>query len=263
MSFRCVTVILLYAVVTNGAKLSPLKRPQIEMERFIHSWAINSHSAVQTLSNGDEGSGTDGNFIEVFQCGGKAPGLYADPDDCTKYYECADGHDIGFHRDCAAGFPAGTQPVFDVVNQICDWPENVPYACGGTRAFTCANLEPGLYSDPDDCHSYFECVPGFDIPFHRACATGWSDGPHPVFDEAAQRCDWPMNVAGSCGTLDSRCVDKAPGNYPVPGSCTKFYKCWPGLTVALEGECPEGTLFHPERMACNWPWAVPAPCGTQ
>ncbi|XP_035686463.1 uncharacterized protein LOC118422799 isoform X2 [Branchiostoma floridae] len=199
MSFRCVTVILLYAVVTNGAKLSPLKRPQIEMERFIHSWAINSHSAVQTLSNGDEGSGTDGNFIEVFQCGGKAPGLYADPDDCTKYYECADGHDIGFHRDCAAGFPAGTQPVFDVVNQICDWPENVPYACGGTRAFTCANLEPGLYSDPDDCHSYFECVPGFDIPFHRACATGWSDGPHPVFDEAAQRCDWPMNVAGSCG----------------------------------------------------------------
>ncbi|XP_078617353.1 uncharacterized protein LOC144885356 [Branchiostoma floridae x Branchiostoma japonicum] len=233
------------------------------MERFIHSWAVNSHSAVQTLSNGDEGSGTDGNFIEVFQCGGKAPGLYADPDDCTKYYECADGHDIGFHRDCAAGFPAGTQPVFDVANQICDWPENVPYACGGTRAFTCANLEPGLYSDPDDCQSYFECVPGFDIPFHRACATGWSDGPHPVFDEAAQRCDWPMNVAGSCGTLDSRCVDKAPGNYPVPGSCTKFYKCWPGLTVALEGECPEGTLFHPERMACNWPWAVPAPCGTQ
>ncbi|KAI8488262.1 hypothetical protein Bbelb_341110 [Branchiostoma belcheri] len=187
MSFRCVAAILLCVVVANGAKLSPLKD---EMERFIHSWAVNS--PVQTDSNDGEGSG--GNVIE---------------------------------------------------------------------AFSCALRQPGLYSDPQDCHSYYECVAGFDTPFHRACAMGWSDGPHPVFDQAAQRCDWPMNVAGPCGTKDSRCADKAPGNYPVPGSCTQYYKCFPGLVQGLDGECPDGTVFHPEMMACNWPWAVPPPCGTQ
>ncbi|XP_033108717.1 chitotriosidase-1-like [Anneissia japonica] len=65
-------------------------------------------------SGGDNGGGDGG----IFTCKGKADGTYADPADCSKYYQCAGGNT--WHQTC----PSGT--VFNPANNACDWPANVP-----------------------------------------------------------------------------------------------------------------------------------------
>ncbi|XP_006866059.1 PREDICTED: acidic mammalian chitinase-like [Chrysochloris asiatica] len=58
---------------------------------------------------GDGGSGGDGSF-----CTGKADGTYSDPEDNTKFYQCAGGKT--FHLHCAQGL------VFDDNCKCCNWP---------------------------------------------------------------------------------------------------------------------------------------------
>uniref|UniRef100_A0A8D1U2G5 chitinase n=1 Tax=Sus scrofa TaxID=9823 RepID=A0A8D1U2G5_PIG len=58
---------------------------------------------------GDGGSGGDDGF-----CTGKADGIYSDPKDSTKYYQCAGGRT--FHFQCAQGL------VFDENCKCCNWP---------------------------------------------------------------------------------------------------------------------------------------------
>uniref|UniRef100_H2Y673 chitinase n=1 Tax=Ciona savignyi TaxID=51511 RepID=H2Y673_CIOSA len=55
-----------------------------------------------------------------FTCEGKSDGLYSDPNECSKYYECSE--ERMFHRSCAIG---------TVFNQyFCDFPYNVVPLCG-------------------------------------------------------------------------------------------------------------------------------------
>ncbi|XP_004226095.4 uncharacterized protein LOC101243284 [Ciona intestinalis] len=60
-----------------------------------------------------------------FDCAGKAPGLYPDPDDCSMYYECVAGNPLTYHRSC--GYDG---LVFDAANNYCDWAANVAPPCG-------------------------------------------------------------------------------------------------------------------------------------
>ena len=53
---------------------------------------------------------------------------YADPSDCTKFYQCS-SNSPPVKQSC----PAGT--VYNPKSQVCDWPYNVP-GCGGTATTT-------------------------------------------------------------------------------------------------------------------------------
>ncbi|XP_076817219.1 uncharacterized protein LOC143462809 [Clavelina lepadiformis] len=61
--------------------------------------------------------------------------------------------------------------------------------------FECNNQAPGLYSDPEDCSMYYECVSGDARTYHRSCGY---DGL--VFDDRYDYCDWAANVPPPCGT---------------------------------------------------------------
>ncbi|XP_043932141.1 acidic mammalian chitinase-like [Protopterus annectens] len=63
---------------------------------------------ITTTPGGNGGDG-DGGF-----CDGKADGIYADPEDRTKFYECAGGRT--FHKTCYENL------VFDENCKCCNWP---------------------------------------------------------------------------------------------------------------------------------------------
>ncbi|XP_035695992.1 uncharacterized protein LOC118429569 isoform X2 [Branchiostoma floridae] len=226
-----------------------------------------------------------------FTCGGKAAGLYADPDNCYQYYECVEGFSTAFLRLCAPG-----GPVFDPAKQRCDWPENVPAPCGtkvrnegsirarsslmarSSSTFTCTGKQPGMYADPADCSMYYECVLGHPV-YHRPCAPGGT-----VYDPASLRCMWPHEVSGPCGTLSANlltdqtsanvpahdvpvpstftCTGKQLGMYADPADCSMYYECVLGHPVYHRPCAPGGTVYDPASLRCMWPYEVSGPCGT-
>ncbi|XP_078692654.1 uncharacterized protein LOC144922618 [Branchiostoma floridae x Branchiostoma belcheri] len=60
------------------------------------------------------------------------------------------------------------------------------------------------------------------------------------------------------------CNGKDSGPHPDPENCRKFYMCAPGHPAPHHFDCaPGGLVFDVRLQVCNWPWAVPPPCGTQ
>jgi chitinase len=64
----------------------------------------------------DDGSG--GEF-----CSGKENGNHADPDDCTRFYQCSNG--------AGAPFSCGAGTVYDPQRGICNWEDQVVDLCAG------------------------------------------------------------------------------------------------------------------------------------
>ncbi|KAK2169164.1 hypothetical protein LSH36_12g23021 [Paralvinella palmiformis] len=61
---------------------------------------------------------------DLEDCSLLSDGSYPDmATNCTLYFTCLDGNDLGLQ-------PCNTGTVFDVEDQICDWPENVKEPCG-------------------------------------------------------------------------------------------------------------------------------------
>lgn len=52
-----------------------------------------------------------------FQCSDKISGLYADPEDCSKFYNCEGG--VAFHMNCP------TNLLYNSNRKYCDYPSNV------------------------------------------------------------------------------------------------------------------------------------------
>ncbi|XP_066295310.1 protein obstructor-E-like isoform X4 [Branchiostoma lanceolatum] len=208
-----------------------------------------------------------------FTCDDKPAGTYPDVTNCRKYWECVPGHPP-YNRPCAL-----EELVYNPDTGICDWPRDVVGPCGEQRkrtlnvtdensgtdensageetGFSCEGRADGLYSDPEDCAMYYECVASHPV-YHRPCANHGT-----VFDEADQICDWPANVAPPCGTEGIfTCGGKAPGSYTDPNDCAKFYQCVVEHPDPFHFDCPAGGLvFDPEKKICEWPWTVAQPCG--
>ncbi|KAK2579202.1 hypothetical protein KPH14_002721, partial [Odynerus spinipes] len=57
---------------------------------------------------------------------------------------------------------------------------------------------------------------------------------------------------------DTKC--RAPGFFPDPNDCTKFYRCvsagYFGVFAKYEFVCPGGTIWDQDLSSCNHPWAV-------
>ncbi|XP_066292997.1 multiple epidermal growth factor-like domains protein 11 isoform X1 [Branchiostoma lanceolatum] len=160
------------------------------------------------------------------------------------------GTSVSDCRPCQAGYNCETVGVGQ--------PDPVP------SAFSCTGKQPGLYADPADCSMFNECVLGHPV-YHRPCAPGGT-----VYDPARQECRWPYEVSGPCRaytlpasrTEPFSCAGKAPGHYPDPASCSRYYQCTLLSSAPFHRDCPPGGLvFDAGRQYCTWPWSVAGPCG--
>lgn len=59
----------------------------------------------------------------------------------------------------------------------------------------------------------------------------------------------------------SFCKRKEAGFYPHPTECRVFYTCAMDITVVHS--CPQGTVFNPDALQCDWPKDVAPPCGSK
>ncbi|XP_068227286.1 probable chitinase 10 [Palaemon carinicauda] len=218
-----------------------------------------------------------------FACPGD--GLWADPCDCQKYYQCYPGGVN--HLSCAEG------TLWNQEAQYCDWAYNVECNIGGpvvteisttvqpsppivtegpttkqpslttvpvcTNTFTCPG--DGLWADPCDCQKYYQCYPGGVN--HLSCAEGT------LWNQEAKYCDWPNNVECNIGgpvvtvkptteqpspTSEPECaytfVCPGDGLWADPCDCQKYYQCSHGN--GYQYACGEGTLWFQNIKNCNW-----------
>ncbi|XP_060808668.1 uncharacterized protein LOC106138583 isoform X2 [Amyelois transitella] len=125
--------------------------------------------------------------------------------DCSKFYYCVFGEKI--ERSCANG------THFDVVNQVCDHPENVGCSVTSPGGGEDNGNSSGEDNEVDllpngcpadftveqqlpsaDCSKYYQCVHGNKV--ERPCAPGTH------FNPAIQECDWPENAGCESGSGD-------------------------------------------------------------
>lgn len=68
----------------------------------------------------------------VGTCDPDGASLYADPDDCTKYYQCSNG--LEYLKSCPAGLH------FNPFNLVCDWPDAACCGCASKYLVKICNI---------------------------------------------------------------------------------------------------------------------------
>ncbi|XP_037078427.1 probable GPI-anchored adhesin-like protein PGA18 [Pollicipes pollicipes] len=137
-------------------------------------------------------------------------------------------------------------------------------ATSAPGAFTCPQPN-GLFSDPLDCQSYYNC--GWGVPHHTTCPSGT------LFDPAMSNCNWANLVscstspggstaASTSGTASTAAstTTSAPsgpftcpsptGHFADPADCHSYYNCWMG--TAYHFTCAPGTSWSQAIVACDW-----------
>ncbi|XP_022107744.1 chitotriosidase-1-like, partial [Acanthaster planci] len=109
-------------------------------------------------------------------CDDRADGHYADPADCSKFYQCANG--FTYLTSCQDGL------LWNSHINSCDWPRNVK--CDRNEVFSCDGREHGYYGDPSDCAGYYHCAGGKTYRF--------SCGGDLYWNAQVGGCDYPSNV---------------------------------------------------------------------
>ncbi|XP_061437967.1 uncharacterized protein LOC133362994 isoform X3 [Lethenteron reissneri] len=157
-------------------------------------------------------------YNNVF-CQDKADGLYADTSDSHSFYHCSNS--LTYHKQCPANL------VFNPAKNRCDWDV-------GNSAF-CQDKADGLYPDPLDSHSFFQC--SNSLTYHKQCPANL------VFNPAISVCDWPV-------VNSAFCQDKADGLYPDPADSHSFYHC--SNSLMYHKQCPANLVFNPAKNICDW-----------
>ncbi|XP_069136235.1 peritrophin-48-like [Argopecten irradians] len=113
----------------------------------------------------------------------------------------------------------------------------------------CTGMADGNYEIT--CKSYIECSNGVKTVHN---CTG-----DQMYNMTSKRCGGsspPCNIDRDCSGLDSK-------SYPDhETNCQSYYTCSAG-TYFGHNFCSPGLVFHEEEQICNWPYNVPAPCGTK
>ncbi|XP_033118584.1 oviduct-specific glycoprotein-like isoform X2 [Anneissia japonica] len=216
--------------------------------------ATTQQDATEKKHNTEAQPSTTSAGSDVFRCTGRVSGLYADPHDCTKYYQCQTQMSSG---SCGSLY-------FDESSSSCDYPANINCTVDtADNTFTCYDKPLGqfFYTDPVDCTRYYTC---YRIESHRTCSSGL------VFNSRIANCDWKQNVM-ECSNdrsdnnnsneneMGFTCSGKGDGRFADPFSCSMFYECSHGNKYHTS--CSAGTVFNPLTTNCDWPRNVPG-CST-
>ncbi|XP_078477949.1 chondroitin proteoglycan-2-like isoform X3 [Lampetra planeri] len=152
-------------------------------------------------------------------CQDKADGLYPDTSDSHSFYHCSNS--LTYHKQCPANL------VFNPAKNRCDWDV--------VNSAFCQDKADGLYPDPLDSHSFFQC--SNSLTYHKQCPANL------VFNPAISVCDWPV-------VNSAFCQDKADGMYADPSDSHSFYHCSNSLTY--HKQCPANLVFNPAKNICDW-----------
>jgi len=202
-----------------------------------------------------------------FICPNTGDGLYADSQQCDKYYDCYDG--IPEERLCPDGLvfePKSRQdePCDHYFNVDCQKRLQLQEPKGTSDL--CPRLN-GLYAHPDPavCTTFYTCVDGVAQEYH--CSPGlW-------FDDYDGVCNWPTEtervgcsndhqVTGSGFKCPSSPVDNTGltsdphPKYPDPEDCAKFYICLNGISPRAQG-CEVGLVYNTITEQCDAAENVP------
>ncbi|KAG1684811.1 Protein obstructor-E [Nymphon striatum] len=184
-------------------------------------------------------------------CNIKCPsstGMFRHPNDCSKYYTCANGQ--AYVGSCQ--YPL----LFNEKERKCDWPERVGCPNPPSSKHICGRPF-GLFPHPRDCGAFYNCWGGF--PHLQECSPGL------MFTASKQRCEWaqlsdcgsgfrdgnirPMPepspgvlVGGSeTGQISSQCPSPN-GQFPYPNDCERYIVCVNGRPTTAR--CPDNKLFE-------------------
>lgn len=167
-------------------------------------------------------------------------GAFPDPADCHNFYTC-DSSLVPNLETCMGG--TGTYDAESKVCRVtpCSGPPT-PLATAAP-AITCHTV--GLFANPSDCHSYYNC--GEDlVPVPGTCLKGSG-----TFDAVNRVCK-----AETC-TNPPNFVCKSAGFFADPDDCHGFYVCDDNL-VAVHSTCTSVARFDPQRI-CVVGSCLPAP----
>jgi len=197
-----------------------------------------------------------------FVCPPDADGLFEDPDQCDKYYDCYEGQQIA--KLCPDGHVFSlnlahkTEPCDHYFQVDCGNRLNLQTPKGKTDL--CPRLN-GIYAHPDEsvCNIFYECQDGQSQEY--VCPVGT------VFDDLKGVCNWKDQTSRTgCKGLDNICTKEARKStaqlsdpHPKladPEDCAKFYICMNGVTPRSQG-CELGLVFNAVTNACDAPENVP------
>ncbi|XP_052068560.1 acidic mammalian chitinase-like [Mytilus californianus] len=229
----------------------------------------------ESSSTTQEGSGstTHGGTSSGFSCSDKIRGIYPDPDDCSKFYNCEGG--VAFHMNCP------TNLLYNSNRKYCDYPTNVvcmvppdvstkatstfpPSLSSVSSVVTSSSSTSTISSDSTTLSSLSSTssiqnsassssfAPSSSIlSTQSSTVTSTSKS----LSSSQNPTSSSMIPGTSTATMDisptAFCVSKSLGFYPVPTDCSKYYRCYPG--GAVQGSCQQGLYWNTNINICDWP----------
>jgi len=209
----------------------------------------------------------------------KGPYFYADPDHCSRYWQCDNG--------CASHLLCEKDYLYDDLHKWCNYPKMVDCGKRDCDGRPCKDPEPpfeftcpepnGLFPDPKNCMKYYNCYE--KVPEHLSCQV--KNGQQLLYDPTTTWCDWPDRVnCGArpiCDKNDKNCnnqptqkpvTTKAPNDCDSFGACSKtgelrgqgkckncFCECGSGKWLQIC--CQPHLVFNDHIGQCDWPYNIP------
>ncbi|XP_071129503.1 acidic mammalian chitinase-like isoform X2 [Mytilus edulis] len=220
------------------------------------------------------GSTTQGGTGSGFQCSDKISGLYADPEDCSKFYNCERG--VAFHMNCP------TNLLYNSNRKYCDYPSNVvciiqtdtsteaistfpPTSSSVSPIVTSSFYTSTISSDSTTSSSF----PSTSSIQKSPSTSSLAPSPSISSTQSSTVTSTSISQTSSQDTMSSSmtpgtsttptvdlsptafCASKSIGYYPVPADCSKYYRCYPG--GAVQGSCQQGLYWNTNINICDWP----------
>ncbi|XP_013774373.1 uncharacterized protein LOC106459308 [Limulus polyphemus] len=178
----------------------------------------------------------------------------ADPNDCSKFTLCVNGHAI--NEQCSGGL------LFSPKTENCDYAKNVN--CNRTCDKDCddkptvppgnyCKKPSGLFPHPTKCNLFIHCSK--NIHHIKECPSILH------FNPRLRVCDWPWNTGCGSNTTEPEPEPEIPDDkvtcdcdccfLPVKGDCAAYIRCEGG--IAYRGRCPGSLLFNKDVENCDLP----------
>ncbi|XP_033113930.1 neurogenic locus notch homolog protein 1-like [Anneissia japonica] len=179
-------------------------------------------------------------------CHGKFNGLYSDPDNYSRFYQCSNG--VPYHYSCPSGL------VYNEPTKRCEYPQYVPGCDIPTDVHNpfCDYKQDGLYRDPSDCNKFFKCFG--HLTYHLSCAEGLA------FDKKRLACRNSRHVAECAEPEANMCARREDAVTRDPNSCSRFFICKDGMQFSRK--CYSGYAYSSETGKCEPRSQVPG-CNEQ
>lgn len=261
-------------IAENGGKLTTPALPTGMFTAVPTTSGPTKQGGYSSTTQAGSGSTIQGGTSLGFPCSEKISGLYADPEDCSKFYNCEGG--VAFHMNCP------TNLFYNSNRKYCDYPTNVvciiqtdasteatstfpPSSSSVSPIVTSSSFTSTTSSDSTTSLSFSSMSSILKSPSTSSFApsSSISSTQSSTITSTSTSLSSSQNLTSSSmmpGTSTTPTIDLSPtafcaskslGFYPVPADCKKYYRCYPG--GAVQGSCQQGLNWNTNINICDWP----------